>query len=86
MAPQGLEYVLGFPRLDAGGPHRCAASVAAPRLELRPGKYGLLADTQPSVVLTTSAAAEDVAEYLHRARLDAVPKIIEIDSMNLDAP
>ena len=28
---------------------------------------------------------EDIAEYLDRARLDTVPKIIEIDSMNLDA-
>ena len=42
-------------------------------------------DTSPSVILTTSAVADDVAEYLDRARLDTVPKIIEIDSMNLDA-
>ena len=41
-------------------------------------------DTSPSVVLTTSAVADDVAEYLDRACLDAIPKIIEIDSMNLD--
>ncbi len=44
----------------------------------------VLADTSPSVVLTTSAVAEDIAEYVHQARLDAVPKIVEIDSMNLD--
>jgi fatty acid CoA ligase FadD21 len=44
----------------------------------------VLADTLPSVVLTTSAVAEDIAGYVDQARLDAVPKIVEIDSMNLD--
>jgi fatty acid CoA ligase FadD21 len=44
----------------------------------------VLADTSPSVVLTTSAVAEDVADYVDRARMDDVPKIVEIDSMNLD--
>jgi fatty acid CoA ligase FadD21 len=45
----------------------------------------VLADTSPSVVLTTSAVAEDIAEYVYQARLNTVPKIVEIDSMNLDA-
>jgi fatty acid CoA ligase FadD21 len=44
----------------------------------------VLADTSPSVVLTTSAVAEDITGYVDQARLDAVPKIVEIDSMNLD--
>jgi fatty acid CoA ligase FadD21 len=43
-------------------------------------------DTSPSVVLTTSAVADDAAEYLDRAPRDAVPKIVDIDSMNLDGP
>lgn len=44
----------------------------------------VLADTSPSVVLTTSAVAEDITEYVDKACLDAVPKIVEIDSLNLD--
>ena len=44
----------------------------------------VFADTSPSVVLTTSAVAADVGEYVDQARLDTVPKIVEIDSMNLD--
>ena len=31
------------------------------------------------------AVAGDVAGYIDRARLDTVPKIVEIDSINLDA-
>jgi fatty acid CoA ligase FadD21 len=45
----------------------------------------ILADTSPAVVLTTTMVAEDIAEYVEQARMDAVPKIVEIDSMNLDA-
>uniref|UniRef100_UPI003F9B1B57 AMP-binding protein n=1 Tax=Mycobacterium sp. TaxID=1785 RepID=UPI003F9B1B57 len=44
----------------------------------------ILADTSPSVVLTTSAVAEDITEYIDQARLDTVLKIVEMDSMNLD--
>ena len=44
----------------------------------------VFADTSPSIVLTTSAVADDIAEYLDRARLDTVPKIIDVDAMNLD--
>jgi fatty acid CoA ligase FadD21 len=44
----------------------------------------VLADTSPSVALTTSAVAGDIDEYVDQARLDAVPKIVEIDSLKLD--
>jgi fatty acid CoA ligase FadD21 len=39
----------------------------------------------PSVVLTTSPTAEDVGDYVDQSRMDTAPKIVEIDSMNLDA-
>jgi fatty acid CoA ligase FadD21 len=83
LAPQSLDYIAAFlGSLQAG-----LIAVPLP-LPHRGSSHDRLSavfdDTSPSVVLTTSAVADDIAESLHRARLDAVPKIIEIDSMNLD--
>lgn len=83
LAPQGLDYIAAFLGSMQAGliavplplPHRGSSHE---RVDV------VLADTSPSVVLTTSAVAEDVAEYVDQARMDDVPKIVEIDSMNLD--
>lgn len=83
LAPQGLDYIAAFLGSMQAGliavplplPHRGSSDERV---------SAVLADTSPSVVLTTSAVAEDVAEYVDRARMDDVPKIVEIDSMNLD--
>ncbi len=83
LAPQSLDYIAAFlGSMQAG-------LIAVPLPLPHPGSShdrvsAVFDDTSPSVVLTTSAVAGDVAEYLDRARLDAVPKIVEIDSMNLD--
>ena len=45
----------------------------------------VFADTSPAVVLTTSAVVRDVGDYVDQARLETAPKIVEIDSLNLDA-
>jgi fatty acid CoA ligase FadD21 len=83
LAPQSLDYVAAF----VGSMQAGLIAVPLP-LPHRGSSHDRVSavfdDTSPSVVLTTSAVADDIAEYLHRARLDAVPKIIEIDSMNLD--
>jgi fatty acid CoA ligase FadD21 len=83
LAPQSLDYVAAF----LGSMQAGLIAVPLP-LPHRGSSHDRVSavfdDTSPSVVLTTSAVADDIAEYLHRARLDAVPKIIEIDSMNLD--
>src|SRR5258705_1762650 len=83
LAPAGLDYVAAF----LGSMQAGLIAVPLP-LPHRGSSHDRVSavfdDTSPSVVLTTSAVADDIAEYLHRARLDAVPKIIEIDSMNLD--
>jgi fatty acid CoA ligase FadD21 len=84
LAPQGLDYIAAFlGSMQAGFiavplplPHRGSSHERV---------SAVLADTSPSVVLTTSAVAGDVGEYVDQARLDDVPKIVEIDSMNLDA-
>ncbi|WP_082990568.1 AMP-binding protein [Mycobacterium sp. 1482292.6] len=84
LAPQGLDYIAAFLGSMQAGliavplplPHRGSSDERV---------SAVLADTSPSIVLTTSAVAEDVAEYVDRARMDDVPKIVEIDSMNLDA-
>jgi len=83
LAPQGLEYILGFLGSMQAGliavplplPHRGSSHE-------RVG--GVFADTSPAVILTTSAVAGDVGDYLDQARLDIAPKIVEIDSLNLD--
>jgi fatty acid CoA ligase FadD21 len=83
LAPQGLDYIAAFLGSMQAGliavplplPHRGSSHERV---------SAVLADASPSVILTTSAVAEDVTEYIDQARLDAVPKIVEVDSMNLD--
>ncbi|MFZ0831492.1 MAG: AMP-binding protein, partial [Mycobacterium sp.] len=84
LAPQGLDYVLAF----LGSMQAGLIAVPLP-LPHRGSSYdrvsAVFADTNPSVVLTTSAAAEDVSGYVDRSRMDTAPKIVEIDSLSLDA-
>ncbi|MGE2721269.1 AMP-binding protein [Mycolicibacterium celeriflavum] len=83
LAPQGLEYILAFlGSMQAG-------LVAVPLPLPHPGSgqdrvTTVLTDTEPSVVLTTAAAAEDVREFVANSHLDAAPVIIETDALNLD--
>ncbi len=84
LAPQGLDYVLAF--LAAMQAGLVAVPLPLPHRGSGPDRLSaILADTEPSVVLTTSAAAEDVGEHLSAACVEAVPKIVEVDSLNLDA-
>ncbi|OBF28316.1 acyl-CoA synthetase [Mycobacterium sp. ACS1612] len=84
LAPQGLDYIAAFlGSMEAGLiavplplPHRGSSHERV---------SAVLADTSPAVVLTTSAAAADVADYVDKAAIEAMPKVVEIDSLNLDA-
>ncbi|WP_370500354.1 AMP-binding protein [Mycolicibacterium sp. jd] len=84
LAPQGLEYILAFlGSMQAG-------LVAVPLPLPHPGSGhdrvgAVLHDTEPSVVLTTSATAKDVGDYVASSRLDAAPTIVEVDALDLDA-
>ncbi|MDY6996400.1 MAG: AMP-binding protein [Actinomycetota bacterium] len=87
LAPQGLHYVVAF--LGA----MQAGFVAVPLPLPHPGSghdrvNSVTADTEPAVVLTTSAAAGDVGAYLaglHTAGTHTVPTLIDIDALDLDA-
>lgn len=85
LAPQGLEYILAF----LGSMQAAAIAVPLP-LPHRGSSHdrvgAVFTDTSPSVVLTTSEAAEDVGDYVDQARMDMAPKILEIDSLDLDGP
>ena len=83
LAPQSLDYIAGF--LGAMQAGLIAVPLPLPHRGSHHERVGaVLADTSPAVVLTTSTVAQDVAEYVDAARLDTVPKIIEIDSLHLD--
>ncbi|QZA15539.1 AMP-binding protein [Mycolicibacterium holsaticum DSM 44478 = JCM 12374] len=83
LAPQGLDYVVGF--LGA----MQAGLVAVPLPLPHPGAghdrvTAVLADTAPAVALTTSAAADGVGELVAVPGSDKTPTIVEVDSLNLD--
>ncbi|KUI37445.1 acyl-CoA synthetase [Mycobacterium sp. IS-1496] len=81
LAPQGLEYVLAFlGSMQAG-------LVAVPLPLPHPGSghdrvSAVLADTEPSVVLTTSSVAADVGDFVARSGSSAAPTVLEIDAVD----
>ncbi len=83
LAPQGLGYILAF--LGAMQAGLIAVPLPLPYRGASGERVGaVLADTEPTVVLTTSAVADDVRDYVAQPLTGAAPKIIEIDSLNLD--
>jgi fatty acid CoA ligase FadD21 len=83
LAPQSLDYILAFlGSMQAG---LIAVPLPLPHRGSSHERVGsVFADTSPSVVLTTSAVAGDVGDYVDQARLETAPKIVEIDSLDLD--
>jgi fatty-acyl-CoA synthase len=80
LAPQGLEYVAGFFAAIKAG--TIAVPLFAPELQGHAERLAIaLRDAQPSVVLTTSAAAESVHAFL--SELDGVsrPRVVVIDEI-----
>lgn len=83
LAPQGLEYIVaflgsmqaGFVAVPLPTPHRGSSHDRV---------SAVFMDTKPSVVLTTSAVAEDVGDYVDQSRMNTAPKLVAIDSLNLD--
>lgn len=81
LAPQGLEYISAFLGSMLGG------FIAVPLSVPHPGSHdervsAVLADTNPTVVLTTKSVTDGVAEYVAGA---GSPTIIEVDGLDLEA-
>lgn len=79
LAPQGLDYIAAFiASLQAG-------LIAVPLSVPQPGAHdervtSVLSDTQPAIILTTSAVADDVAEYARATASD--PTVIAVDTLD----
>src|ERR1700733_1560176 len=83
LAPQGLDYIRAF--LGAMQAGLIAVPLPLPHRGSNHDRVGaVFADTAPSVVLTTSSAAEDVGDYVDQSRMDTAPKIVAIDELSLD--
>jgi fatty acid CoA ligase FadD21 len=84
LAPQGLEYILAF--LGAMQAGLVAVPLPLPhRGSSHDRVSAVVADTHPAVVLTTSAVAQDVGDYVDQSVMETAPKIVAIDALNLDA-
>ncbi|KKC03095.1 fatty-acid--AMP ligase FAAL21/FadD21 [Mycobacterium nebraskense] len=88
LAPQGLPYIVAF--LGAMQAGLIAVPLSVPAAGSHDERVSaVLADTTPTVVLTTSAAAGTVTEYLHQEYLHQpdsapAPAIVEVDAPHLD--
>jgi hypothetical protein len=84
LAPQGLDYIAAF--LGAIQAGFIAIPLSVPQVGSHDERVSaVLADTSPSVILTTSAVAPNVTEYVAESNADARPTVIEVDAVDLDA-
>jgi long chain fatty acid CoA FadD26 len=82
LAPQGLDYIIGFLGAMAAG----VVAVPLPLFGTHDERvFAALKDSTPAAILTTSAVVNDVVPYA-RALPGSPPAVIEIDALNLDAP
>jgi long-chain fatty acid adenylase/transferase FadD26 len=85
LAPQGLEYIVGF--LGAIQAGFIAVPLSVPQLGTHDERVsGALRDSAPAAILTTSAVVGDVLPYVGGQPGRQVPQVIEIDALDLDSP
>ncbi|OBH10141.1 fatty-acid--AMP ligase FAAL21/FadD21 [Mycobacterium sp. E1747] len=83
LAPQGLPYIVAF--LGAMQAGLIAVPLSVPAVGTHDERVSaVLADTTPTVVLTTSAVAGTVTEYLQLPGSTTVPAVVEVDALDLD--
>ena len=85
VAPQGLEYVIGFLGAIRAG------FIAVPLSVPQPGQHddrivSVLQDCAPVAVLTTSAIVDDVRQYAQAQTGQRQPRVIEVDALDFDSP
>ena len=85
VAPQGLEYVVGFLGAIRAG------FIAVPLSVPQPGQHddrivSVLQDCSPVAVLTTSATVDDVRTYAQAQTTQRQPRVIEVDALDFDSP
>ena len=84
LAPQGLDYIVGFlGALQAG-------LIAVPLSVPYGGAHdertlSVLADTSPAVILTTSAVIDNVSPFAKPQDGQSAPSIVELDLLDLDS-
>ncbi|MBO0865964.1 MAG: AMP-binding protein, partial [Mycobacterium sp.] len=84
LAPQGLDYVTAFLGALAAG--QIAVPLSVPvggAIDERVSS--VLADTSPAVLLTTSAAVGNVADYVKPRPGRSAPAVVEVDLLDLDS-
>ncbi|OBG19867.1 fatty-acid--CoA ligase [Mycolicibacterium celeriflavum] len=80
LAPQGIDYVVGFFAAIAAG--NIAVPLFAPELPGHTERLeAVLGDAQPSVVLTTTEAAPSVQAFLHTRSRQHRPRVIAVDAV-----
>ncbi len=84
LAPQGLDYSVGF--LAAMQAGLIAVPLSVPYGGAHDERtISVLSDTSPAVILTTSAAIDNVSGYAQPQPGRNAPSIIELDLLDLDA-
>jgi acyl-CoA synthetase (AMP-forming)/AMP-acid ligase II len=80
LAPQGVDYVVGFFAAIAAG--NIAVPLFAPELPGHAERLdAVLADAKPAVVLTTTAAAEAIQTFLRKLPRFRRPRVIAVDAV-----
>ena len=83
LAPQGLDYVVGF--LGALHAGFIAVPLSAPQFGAHDERAtSVLRDSSPAVVLTTSAVVDEVVPYADAESAHPAPEIVEIDALALE--
>jgi long-chain fatty acid adenylase/transferase FadD26 len=83
VAPQGLDYIVGF--LAAMQAGRVAVPLSVPQFGTHDERVSaVLEDCAPAVILTTTAVGGDMASYATADPTRPAAAVIEIDALDLD--
>ena len=84
LAPQGLDYIVAF--LGAMQAGLIAVPLSVPLGGASDERVSsVLRDASPSVILTTSPVAGNVAEYVESQSGASAPSVVEVDLLDLDS-